>query len=80
MRTAFIRSGRGVESVQLSDMHVQIDPSRDSAVASCLERVKTSCAKGVVRDENFQEFDVWFKRNGGWEVVHLDYSPAPKTK
>ena len=80
MWTAFIKSDRGVESVQLSDMHVQIDPSRDTAVASYLLRVKTRSAKGVVSDEDFQESDVWFKRNGEWEVVHLHDSPAPKTK
>jgi ketosteroid isomerase-like protein len=80
MWTAFIKSGGGVESVQLSDMHVQIDPSGDTAVASYLLRVKTRSAKGVVSDENFQESDVWFKRNGEWKVVHLHYSPAPKRK
>jgi ketosteroid isomerase-like protein len=80
MWTAFIKSGGGVESVQLSDMHVQIDPSADTAVASYLLRVKTRSAKGVVSDENFQESDVWFKRNGEWKVVHLHYSPAPKKK
>jgi hypothetical protein len=76
----FHQEGRGVESVPLADMHVQIDPSRDTAVASSLPRVKTRSAKGVVSDENIQEFDVWFKRNGEWEVVHLYYSPPPKTK
>jgi ketosteroid isomerase-like protein len=70
----------GVEAVRLSDMHVQIDPSGDTAVASSLLRVKTRFAKGVANDENFQESDVWFKRNGEWEVVHLHDSPAPKTK
>jgi ketosteroid isomerase-like protein len=61
-------------------MHVRIDPSRDTAVASYLQRVKTRFAKGAVSDENFQESDVWFKRNGEWKVVHLHYSPVPKTK
>ncbi|MGA9978473.1 MAG: DUF4440 domain-containing protein [Candidatus Sulfotelmatobacter sp.] len=80
MWTAFIKSGGGVESVQLSDMHVQIGPSADTAVASYLLRVKARSAKGVESDENFQESDVWFKRNGEWKVVHLHYSPAPKKK
>ena len=80
MWTAFIKSGWGVESVSLSDLHVQLDPSGDSAVASSLLRVKTRFAKGVVSDENFQESDVWFKRNGEWKLVHLDDSPVPKTK
>ena len=80
MWTAFIKSGGDVESVQLSDMHVQIDPSADTAVASYLLRVKTRSAQGVVSDENFQESDVWFKRNGEWKLVHLHDSPVPKKK
>jgi ketosteroid isomerase-like protein len=80
MWTALIKSGGGVESVQLSDIRVQIDPSGDTAVASYLLCVKTRSAKGVVSDESFQESDVWFKRNGEWKVVHLHYSPAPKRK
>jgi len=35
-------------------------------------------AQGVVSDENFQESDVWFKRNGEWKVVPLHDSPAPQ--
>jgi ketosteroid isomerase-like protein len=80
MWAVFIKNGRGVESVPLSDLHMRIDPSGDAAVASSLLRVKTRSARGVVRDENFQESDVWFKRNGEWKVVRLRYSPAPKTK
>jgi ketosteroid isomerase-like protein len=80
MWTAFIKSGGGIEFAQFSDMHVQIDPSGDTAVASYLLHVKTRSAKGVVSDENFQESDVWFKRKGEWKVVHLHYSPAPKEK
>jgi ketosteroid isomerase-like protein len=80
MWTAFIKSGGGIEFAQFSDMHVQIDPSGDTAVASYLLHVKTRSAKGVVSDENFQESDVWFKRKGEWKVVHLHYSPASKEK
>ena len=80
MWTAFIKSGRGVESVPLSDLHVRIEPSGDTAVTSSLLRVKTRSAKGVVSDENFQESDVWFKRNGEWKLVHLHDSPVPKKK
>jgi ketosteroid isomerase-like protein len=61
-------------------MHVRIDPSGDTAVASYPLRVETRSAKGVVSDENFQETDFWFKRNGEWKVVHLHDSPVPKTK
>jgi ketosteroid isomerase-like protein len=78
MWTAFIASGGGVESDQTSDMHVQVDPSGDTAVASYLLRVKTRSAKGIVSDEVFQETDVWFRRAAAWKVVHLHYSHAPK--
>jgi ketosteroid isomerase-like protein len=54
MWTAFIKSGGRVESGQISDMHVQIDPSGDTAVASYLLRVKTRSAKGEVPDEEFK--------------------------
>jgi ketosteroid isomerase-like protein len=78
MWTAFIASGGGVESDQTSDMHVQVDPAGDTAVASYLLRVKTRSAKGIVSDEVFQETDVWFRRAAAWKVVHLHYSRAPK--
>jgi len=78
--TAFIGSGGRIESAQPVDMHIQISPSGDSVVASYLLEVKTRSPKGQVSDEDFQESDVWFKRDGVWKVVHLHYSPAPKKK
>jgi len=36
MWTAFIKSGRGAESVPFSEMHVQIDPNGDTAVCEFL--------------------------------------------
>ena len=81
MWTGFIKSGGAVESDEISDMHIQIGPSGDTAVASYLLHVKTrSPKKKEVADEMFQESDVWFKRDGAWKVVHLHYSPAPKKK
>jgi ketosteroid isomerase-like protein len=78
--TAFIRSGGKIEAAQPADMHIQVGPSGDSVVASYLLHVKTRSPKGEVSDEDFQESDVWFKRNGTWKVVHLHYSPAQKKK
>lgn len=78
--TAFIRSGGKVESDHISDMHLQVSPGGDTVVASYLLNVKTRYPKGEVRDEDFHESDVWFKRNGTWKVVHLHYSAAPKKK
>lgn len=78
--TAFIQGGGRIESNQISDMHVQIGPGGDTAVASYLAHVKTRSQKGKVSDETFHETDVWFMRNGTWKIVHLHYSPAPIKK
>jgi ketosteroid isomerase-like protein len=81
MWTGFIKSGGAVVSDEISEMHIQIGPGGDTAVASYLLHVKTrSPKKKEVADEVFQESDVWFKRDGSWKVVHLHYSPAPKKK
>jgi ketosteroid isomerase-like protein len=78
MWTSFIHSGGKVQLAEPLDMHLQVNPSGDTVVASYLLHVKTQSPQGKVSDENFQESDVWFKRNGGWKVVHLHYSPAHK--
>jgi ketosteroid isomerase-like protein len=76
--TDFIQGGARVELVNLSDMHIQVGPSGDTAVASYLLHVRTRDAKGQVSDEDNQESDVFFKRVGVWKIVFLHYSPAPK--
>ena len=45
MWTGFIKSGGAVESDEISDMHIQIGPSGDTAVASYLLHVKTRSPK-----------------------------------
>jgi ketosteroid isomerase-like protein len=78
--TKFIQSGGRVEAATFSDLHVQMGPSGDTAVASYILHVRTRSAKGQVSDEDNQESDVFFKRNGAWKIVFLHYSPAPKKK
>ena len=78
--TAFIQGGGRIESNQISDMHVQIGPGEDAAIASYLAHVKTRSGKGKVSNETFHETDVWFRRDGTWKIVHLHYSPAPVKK
>jgi len=80
MWTAFIHGGGRIESNVISDMHVQIGPAGDTAVASYLAHVKTRSQKGKVSDETFHETDVWFKRDGNWKIVHLHYCLAPTKK
>ena len=78
--TDFITSGGRIEGIDISDLHIQIGPTGDTAVATYLLRVKTRPPHGEVSDESFQETDVWFKRDGAWKIVHLHYSPAPKSR
>ena len=78
--TQFIQGGARVESAKFSDLKIQVGPSGDTAIASYILHVRMRNAKGVVSDEDNQESDVFFKRDGVWKVVFLHYSPAPKKK
>ena len=76
--TGYIQEGNHIEKVQLSDMHVQVSPSGDSAVASYILHVRTKLKDGKITEEDNRESDVFFKRNGQWKIVFLHYSSAPK--
>jgi ketosteroid isomerase-like protein len=76
--TEYIGEGNRVQKVDLSDMHIQIGPNKDTAVASYVLHVRTKLKDGKITDEDNQESDVLFKRNGEWKVVFLHYSAAPK--
>jgi len=76
--TDYIGEGNRVEKVELSDMHIQVGPSGDTAVASYILHVRTKLKGGKITEEDNQESDVLFKRNGEWKVVFLHYSAAPK--
>jgi len=76
--TAYIGEGNRVEKVEISDMHIQVGPNKDTAVASYILHVRTKLKDGKIAAEDNQESDVMFKRNGEWKVVFLHYSSAPK--
>src|SRR6202008_3834112 len=76
--TAYIGQGNRVQKVEISDMHIQVGPSKDTAVASYILHVRTKLKDGSITDEDNQESDVLFKRNGAWKVVFLHYSSAAK--
>lgn len=50
--TQFIQGGGRVESATYSDLHIQVGPSGDTAVASYILRVRTRSAKGKVSEED----------------------------
>jgi ketosteroid isomerase-like protein len=74
----YIGEGNRVQKVDISDLHIQIGPNQDTAVASYLLHVKTKLKDGKITDEDNQESDVLFKRGGEWKIVFLHYSAAPK--
>lgn len=74
----YIGAGNRIQEVKISDMHVQVGPSGDTAVASYLLHVQTKLKDGKITEEDNQESDVWFKRKGEWKIVFLHYSSAPK--
>ena len=76
--TVYIGEGNRVQKVEISDLHVQVGPSKDTAVASYILHVRTKLKGGQITDEDNQESDVLFKRNGEWKIVFLHYSAAPK--
>jgi len=78
--TKFIQGGARVQAATLSDLLIQVGPSGDTAVASYILHVRIRNAKGEVSEEDNQESDVFFRRDGTWKIVFLHYSPAPKKK
>jgi ketosteroid isomerase-like protein len=73
--TKLLADGGRVLQNDLSDMLVQVSPSGDAAVASYRARVVTRQPDGRVTTEDVQETDVWFKKDGAWRVVHLNFAP-----
>jgi ketosteroid isomerase-like protein len=69
--------GRMLE-VKIEDMVIHVGPSKDSAVAAYRIFTKMKQANGTLAESWNHETDVLFKKGGGWKVVHVHYSDAPK--
>lgn len=76
--TEYIKKGNLVQEVKLRDVAIRLSPSEDTAVFAYILYVKTKLADGKVTEEENQETDVWFKRQGEWKVVALHYSAVAK--
>ena len=76
--TAYIGEGNRVEKVDISDLHIQVGPNKDTAVDSYILHVRAKLKDGKTTEEDNQESDVLFKRNGQWKIVFLHYSAVPK--
>lgn len=76
--TEYVNAGNKVQGVEIRDAVVRVSPSGDAAVFAYILYVKTKLADGKITEEQNQETDVWFKRDGAWKVVALHYSAAEK--
>ena len=78
--TEYIKSGAQIQAGTVSDLHIRFSPRGDSAIASYLLHLKTQEADKKVKDELYQETDIWFKTAGAWKITHVHYSPAAAAK
>lgn len=69
-----VAGGGGVEKNEISDMKIQVGPSRDAAIATYAVDVVTRGVDGKKTKEHAVETDVWFKRGGTWKLVHVNYN------
>jgi ketosteroid isomerase-like protein len=77
--TAFIHAGGRIEAFTYSDIHVQVSPAADAAVASYQAVTRTKEPNGRVHSDRFNETDVWYLRRGEWKIVEIHYSEiSPK--
>ena len=75
---AFVSSGNSVQAAEVRELVMRVAPAEDAVVASYILYVKTKAADGKVIEEENQETDVWFKRDGAWKVVALHFAPLAK--
>ena len=72
--TAYIKGGSKIVDFTWSDMVVTGSPSGDAAVAT-YHAVATTKEPGKAQTaEKYDETDVWFKRNGKFQLVAVQYS------
>jgi ketosteroid isomerase-like protein len=80
--TEYVRTAKQViVSEKLTDMKIRIAPAGDTAIASYQVDLKSRLAGNRITSEHAFETDIWFKRDGVWKLVHVQYSlktPAPE--
>lgn len=72
-----IAAGGGIEKNEISDVQLRLIPGGDAAAVTYRIEVHTRSVAGEVTRERAVETDVWVRRDGGWRIVSLHYSPVP---
>jgi ketosteroid isomerase-like protein len=70
----FIRKGGAILRFTYTELQIQVAPGADAAVASYNAAVRTKNLDGSTADDKYQETDVFFKRDGRWKLVEVQYS------
>ena len=69
-----VEGGGEVEKATVSDLRVQVGPSRDTAVATYVLDVVTRYGDARRVTEQAWESDVWFLTGGEWKIAHIHYT------
>jgi ketosteroid isomerase-like protein len=72
--TAMLDAGGGVVKNELSDVHVQLLPGEDAAVATYFVHNAVRSPEGQTVAARAFETDVWQKIDGEWKIVSLHYT------
>lgn len=74
--TALVAGGGGVVDTRSEDVRVHIGPTGDSAVVTYFTIARYRGTNGNESEGRFYETDVWFRRDGRWQIVHYHFSSA----
>jgi calcium/calmodulin-dependent protein kinase (CaM kinase) II len=74
--TALVAGGGGVVDTRSQDMRIHVGPTGDTAVVTYLMVSRYRGTNGNETEGRFYETDVWFRRDGRWQIVHYHFSSA----
>jgi len=74
--TALVTGGGGVVDARSEDMRIHVGPTGDTAIVTYLTVSRYRGTNGNETEGRFYETDVWFRRDGRWQIVHYHFSSA----
>ena len=74
--TALVAGGGGVVDSRTKNMQIRVGPTGDTAVVTYLMVARYRGTNGNETEGRFYETNVWFHRDGRWQVVHYHFSSA----
>ena len=74
--TALVAGGGGVVDTRSQDMRIHVGPTGDTAIVTYLTVSRYRGTNGNETEGRFYETDVWFRRDGRWQIVHYHFSSA----